>query len=110
LPIRSGDEEVISKRIPIDGYNIYCEIRGSGSHVVLFLPGAMGTCTPDFLQQYKGFDKSKFTLVTWDAPGYGNSRPPARNVRGNYYKRDAESAIKLMHVSDAKLQSSKVPL
>lgn len=62
--IMSDEQEVTSKRIPIDGYDVYCEIRGSGQHVILFLPGAMGTCTTDFLQQYRGFDHSRFTMVS----------------------------------------------
>lgn len=90
---------VISKKVHVLGYDIYCETRGKGSHVVMFLPGAMGTCTTDFDEQYKGFDLSTFTIVTWDAPGYGNSRPPKRDTTGNYYKRDAPVAIALMKVS-----------
>lgn len=92
------DDGIISRRVPIDGHDVYCEIRGHGDHVVFFLPGAMGTCTTDFVHQYRGFDASKFTMVTWDAPGYGNSRPPERNCKGNYYKRDADQAIRLMQV------------
>jgi hypothetical protein len=90
--------DVISKKVPVCGYDIYCETRGKGPNVVFFFPGAMGTCTTDFQDQYSGFDLSKFTIVTWDAPGYGNSRPPKRNTVGNYYKRDAPVAIALMKV------------
>lgn len=62
----------------------------------MFLPGALGTTTTDFLEQYKEFDMTKFTIVTIDFPGYGKSRPPKRNPEGNYYKRDAPVALDLM--------------
>lgn len=56
-----------------------------------------GTCKIDFLEQFKGFDKSKFTLICWDAPGYGQSRPPPRYYQ-DYYKKDAQFASRLMEV------------
>jgi valacyclovir hydrolase len=46
----------------------------------------------------EGFDKSKFTLIAWDPPGYGYSRPPARVYDKNVYKRDADIAALLMKV------------
>ena len=55
-----------SGRVTVDDASIYYEKRGTGDHVVLLLPGAMGTTTTDFLAQYKGMDLTKFTLICWD--------------------------------------------
>jgi len=46
----------------------------------------------------KGFDRTIFTLIAWDPPGYGFSRPPARVYDKDVYKRDADLAAKLMTV------------
>ena len=58
----------------------------------------------DFGPQLDGFDKEKFTLVAWDSPGMGFSRPPERNYKLHaidklYYLYDAETVAKLMKVS-----------
>lgn len=55
-----------SGRVTVDDVSIYYEKRGTGDHVVLLLPGAMGTTTTDFLVQYKSMDLTKFTLICWD--------------------------------------------
>lgn len=43
-------------------------------------------------------DKKQFTLVAWDPPGYGYSRPPDRDFTGDFFHQDAEIAVKLMKV------------
>ncbi len=43
-------------------------------------------------------DREKFTLIAWDPPGYGFSRPPQRDFSGDFYRRDANYAAKLMQV------------
>jgi valacyclovir hydrolase len=43
-------------------------------------------------------DREKFTLIAWDPPGYGLSRPPERDFSGDYLRRDAKYAAKLMQV------------
>ncbi|CAG2122741.1 unnamed protein product, partial [Medioppia subpectinata] len=67
-----------SGRIEIDGRNLYYERAGTGEHVVLLLPGVLGTVQIEFKHQFQGFDLSAFTLVSWDPPGFGLSRPPER--------------------------------
>jgi valacyclovir hydrolase len=46
----------------------------------------------------EGLDKSKFTVIAWDPPGYGNSRPPTRDFSQGAHYRDADGAVKLMQV------------
>jgi valacyclovir hydrolase len=46
----------------------------------------------------EGLDKSKFTVVAWDPPGYGNSRPPVRDFSQDFFHRDADWGVKLMQV------------
>ncbi|CAG7732550.1 unnamed protein product, partial [Allacma fusca] len=41
-------------------------------------------------------DKDKFTVVVWDPPGYGRSRPPERDYSGNYFQRDADYLVELV--------------
>jgi pimeloyl-ACP methyl ester carboxylesterase len=43
-------------------------------------------------------DPYNFTLIAWDPPGYGNSRPPVRFYDKDVYLRDAQMAAKLMKV------------
>ena len=43
-------------------------------------------------------DKTKFTWVAWDPPGYGKSRPPTRDFSDAYLRKDAILAAKLMEV------------
>ena len=53
-----------------DGTKInYCT-TGNGGHVVLLLPGALGTGRSDFTPQLEGLNSmGKLTLVAWDPPG-----------------------------------------
>lgn len=50
------------------------------------------------MPQINGLDKSKFTVVAWDPPGYGYSRPPNRNFCTGFYEEDATIAFKFMQV------------
>lgn len=72
---------------------------GEGNHVVLLCPGAVGTIWSDFKPQVEGFDKQKFTIVAWDPPGYGKSRPPNRKFNANFYEEDAENIRAFLNVS-----------
>lgn len=87
--------------LEVGGFKLHYEKLGSGSHVVLLLPGGLGSTRTDFGPQLDQFDKSKYTLVSWDAPGYGYSRPPERNysLGAEIYKQDAELVASLMSVS-----------
>jgi len=80
-----------------DGTKInYCT-AGNGGHAVLLLPGALGTGRSDFTPQLESLNsKGKLTLVAWDPPGYGKSRPPNRTFPPNFFERDAQVAMKFM--------------
>lgn len=41
-------------------------------------------------------NKEKFTIIAWDPPGYGKSRPPDRDCSGDHFSRDADYAYELM--------------
>ncbi|KAI2808599.1 hypothetical protein BLOT_006544 [Blomia tropicalis] len=79
----------------LNGLNIFFEQQGHGDCVLLMLPGSLGSTRIEFSQQFDGFDPDKFTLVSWDAPGFGNSRPPERDYI-NCYNRDAKLLVQLM--------------
>lgn len=72
---------------------------GSGANIVFCFPGALGTIWSDFKPQVEKLDKDKFTIVAWDPPGYGNSRPPNRQFSTEFYKNDARAAIEFMKVN-----------
>ncbi len=55
----------------------------------------IGSVEIEYGLQFKGFDLNKFTLVSWDAPGFGKSRPPERDYN-DCYQRDADLAVKFM--------------
>ncbi|XP_061930271.1 valacyclovir hydrolase [Apis cerana] len=83
------------KKININGVNINYLKIGTGNPVLL-LPGAAGTIWTDFKPQIEGLDKEKFTIVAWDPPGYGKSRPPDRTYPDDFFQRDAIWACDLM--------------
>ncbi|CAG2118821.1 unnamed protein product, partial [Medioppia subpectinata] len=55
-----------------------------------------GTSQTDFSDQLSSFDPNVFTLIAWDPPGYGYSRPPERQWCLEIYAIDADLAAKLM--------------
>lgn len=98
----------------IEGLNIHYKKVGNGNHNVLLLPGALGmyyflqyhlikihkllgSTQTDFFGQLSkdGLNQDHFTLLAWDPPGYGCSRPPERNLKENYYRKDARIVSKL---------------
>ncbi|RWS02616.1 valacyclovir hydrolase-like protein [Dinothrombium tinctorium] len=85
------------EKLEVNGINIHYEKVGNGSNIVLLLPGVLGTSRTDFNEVLEGgLDQSKFTLIAWDPPGYGFSRPPERNYTRNVYENDADYAYNLM--------------
>ena len=46
----------------------------------------------------ENMNKSIFTLIGWDPPGYGHSIPPSRSWPEHFLGRDAELAAKMMKV------------
>lgn len=70
----------------------YIDIR-----LVLFIGlNVSGTIWTAFKPQMERLDTDKLTLVTWEAPGYGKSRPPDRDFPDDFYERDAAWAHNLM--------------
>ncbi|KAL1115909.1 hypothetical protein AAG570_006198 [Ranatra chinensis] len=59
---------------------------------------ALGTIWSDFKPQIEGFDPEKFTLVAWDPPGYGKSRPPDKKFDAQFYETDAKLASQFMQM------------
>ncbi|KAI4459061.1 valacyclovir hydrolase [Holotrichia oblita] len=84
------------KKILVKGQTINYIQTGNGDHKVLCFPGALGTIWSDFKPQIDGLDKTKFTVVVWDPPGYGHSRPPDRNFCPEFYRNDAVAAKDFM--------------
>lgn len=62
------------------------------------MPGVMGFAEYAFQQQLHDLPKllDNYTIVAWDPPGYGKSRPPERKFCAGYYRRDAYIANVLM--------------
>ncbi|XP_023330697.1 valacyclovir hydrolase isoform X1 [Eurytemora carolleeae] len=79
----------------VGGSRIHYVRSGTGTEPVLLLPGALGSALSDFSPQFEGISKDKFTLIGWDPPGYGKSRPPDRNFE-DFFSNDANSAQGLM--------------
>lgn len=57
-----------------------------------------GSIFTDFKPQIETLNRDKYTIVAWDPPGYGFSRPPDRDFSPGFFYRDAECAISLMKV------------
>ncbi|XP_017482496.1 PREDICTED: valacyclovir hydrolase [Rhagoletis zephyria] len=72
---------------------------GNGEKSVLLMPGALGSAWTDFKPQIEQLPEllSDHTIIAWDPPGYGKSRPPARNFDLDFFQKDARYAVDLMH-------------
>ncbi|CAG0887444.1 unnamed protein product [Darwinula stevensoni] len=86
-----------SDKIHLRDQVIHFHKAGSGSHHILCLPGALGSGMSDFEPQLKGLGSGgDFTVIAWDPPGYGKSRPPERKFNVNIFHEDAYVAAALM--------------
>lgn len=63
-------------------------------HIKLFA----GT-NDDFKPLIEYLDHRKYTMIVWDPPGCGRSRPPDIDFSPGYLHRAADCAISLMKVS-----------
>lgn len=89
-------EDLEERKVNVDGLDINYVRVGSGDHPVLLLPGAMGSIWTDFKPQIEGLDRKKLTVVAWDPPGYGKSRPPNRTFSIDFFEQNAKHAFDLM--------------
>ncbi|XP_063632643.1 valacyclovir hydrolase-like [Cydia splendana] len=82
--------------VKVRNWDINYLIVGNGPHTILLAPGALGTIWTDFKPQVEGFNREKFTVVVWDPPGYGKSRPPVRDFPVDFYEKDADYTYEFM--------------
>ncbi|XP_050461955.1 valacyclovir hydrolase [Cataglyphis hispanica] len=90
--------EIEERKVKVNGTEINYARIGSGDHPVLLLPGALGTIWTDFKPQIENLNADKLTIVAWDPPGYGKSRPPDRTFPDDFFQRDARLANNLMKI------------
>lgn len=57
-----------------------------------------GTIWTDFKPQIENLNADKLTIVAWDPPGYGKSRPLDRTFPDDFFQRDATMAHNLMQI------------
>lgn len=57
-----------------------------------------GTSQTDFKPQLENLNRDKLTVIAWDPPGYGYSRPPDRKFDMDMFRDDAVIANKFMKV------------
>ncbi|KAJ8719180.1 hypothetical protein PYW07_016736 [Mythimna separata] len=88
--------DVKEEKIKVNNLNINYVKVGNGAHHALFLPGALGTIWTEGKPQVEGFNREKITLVAWDPPGYGKSRPPEKTFTTDFYEKDADAAYEFM--------------
>lgn len=88
----------MEQKLVVNGQTINYVRQGNGDHPVLCFPGALGTIWSDFKPQIEKLDKNKFTVIAWDPPGYGHSRPNDRQFKIDFYEKDAEMANEFMKV------------
>ncbi|XP_057336563.1 valacyclovir hydrolase-like [Microplitis mediator] len=89
--------KIEENKINVKGININYLKTGTGKQTVFFSPSLLGSIWTDLKPQIESLDKTKFTIVAWDPPGYGKSRPPERDYSGDFGQRDAEYAYELMN-------------
>ena len=84
-----------SQFVKVEDKRIHCVMAGTGPNPLLLLPGALGTAATDFGPQLAGLAGERFTVVGWDPPGYGQSRPPPRDFT-DFFRTDARLAMGTM--------------
>ncbi|XP_050523459.1 valacyclovir hydrolase-like isoform X2 [Daktulosphaira vitifoliae] len=85
-----------SKKIFIKDVQINYILVGNGPKKIIFLPGALGNVFKDFVPQINNLNRNKYTIIVWDPPGYGLSRPPIRDYSTGFFYRDADYVLALM--------------
>lgn len=82
-----------------DGITINYVQTGKGDKNVLLMPGALGTAWTDFQPQIEKLPEllPNHTIIAWDPPGYGKSQPPERHFDLDFFQKDAQCAVDLMH-------------
>lgn len=103
----SGAPKIKEESVNVKNWNINYVKVGTGAHNVLFLPGALGTIWTESRPQIEGFNQDKFTLVVWDPPGYGKSRPPEKDFTVGLYEKDADMAYEFMKKSRISIHGQK---
>ncbi|XP_012062665.1 PREDICTED: valacyclovir hydrolase [Atta cephalotes] len=88
--------EMEEQKVKVNNMEINYARVGTGDHPVLLLPGALGSIWTDFKPQMENMNVNELTIVAWDPPGYGKSRPPDRTFPNDFYQRDATWAYNLM--------------
>ncbi|KAG5318036.1 BPHL hydrolase, partial [Pseudoatta argentina] len=88
--------EMEERKVKVNNMEINYARVGTGDHPVLLLPGALGSIWTDFKPQIENLNVDGLTIVAWDPPGYGKSRPPDRTFSDDFYQRDATWAYNLM--------------
>lgn len=83
-------------------YNINYVRSGRGDKAMILLPGALGSAFTDFKPQIEQLPNllPNYTIIAWDPPGYGKSRPPQRTFPLDFFRRDATVANTLMQSLD----------
>lgn len=82
--------------IDINSQKINCLKIGNGPNNVMCFPGALGTIWSDFKPQIEGLNQDVFTVLVWEPPGHGFSRPPERILTSKFYEEDADTANDLI--------------
>ena len=93
--VRRYSTDLVSQFVEVEQRKIHVVKAGSGTKALLLLPGALGSALSDFRPQLEGLDREKVTVIGWDPPGYGQSRPPARSW-DNFFREDARLAVNTM--------------
>ena len=101
----------------LDAQTIAYQVFGTGEHIVLVIPGAIGTAASDFPAQLplslpggsevvrephsigQRLDTVHFCFVAVQLPGWGQSTPPGRLLGPNTYRHDAHCCMALMEVN-----------
>lgn len=95
--------QLSENKVQVGKFNVNYAKAGSGKDkAVLLLPGALGSGQSDFKPQLDGLPSllPNHTIIAFDPPGYGKSRPPAKRFHLDFYQEDAEVAADLMKQLD----------
>lgn len=96
---QTATSNIIEEKVIVENIGIHCVRCGNGDKAVLLMPGAIGSTRTDFQPQINKLPSllPGYTVVAWDPPGYGQSRPPKRKFPTDFLEIDAAFAHKLMH-------------
>lgn len=78
--------------------SFYIYVKYIWNSIKIYFDYFLGSIKTDFGPLLSSLPGEELTLVCWDPPGYGQSRPPPRKFSNDFLRKDATLAAQMMKV------------